>query len=83
MSFFFGKLLYDLTLDQQCRCFKDQGEGAADLLEALGHSQELEVVEFNSCSKIPAAAWKQLRGAKWSRLKKANFNECLARERNG
>ena len=71
------------TLDQHCRCFKDQGEGAADLLEALGHSQELQVVEFHGCRQIPEAAWQQLRGAKWPRLKKANFYECLARERNG
>ena len=83
VSLFFRKVLYDLTLDQHCRCFQDQGEGAADLLESLGRSQELEVVEFFGCSKIPAAAWKQLRGAKWSRLKKTNFAACLARERNG
>ena len=83
MSFFFGKLLYDLTLDQHSRCFYYQGEGAADVLGALGRSQELEDVNFAGCSKIPAAAWQQLHGAKWPRLKKANFYECLARERNG
>ena len=83
MSAFFGKLLYDLTLDQHCRSFKDQGEGAADLLGALGHAQELEDVQFVGCRQIPTAAWQQLRGAKWPRLKKANFIECLARERNG
>ena len=83
VSLFFGKLLYDLTLDHQCRCFLYQGEGAADLLEALGRSQELEAVEFNFCSKIPAAAWQQLRGAKWLKLKKVDFTTSLARERNG
>ena len=82
MSAFFGKLLYDLTLDQHCRCFEDQGEGAADLLEALGRWQDLEDMDFRRCSKIPAAAWQQLRGAKWPRLRKANFGGCLARERN-
>ena len=83
MSAFFGKLLYDLTLDQHCRCFKDQGEGAADLLEALGRCQDLEVVAFLGCRQIPAAAWQQLRDAKWPRLKKVDFAECLAREKNG
>ena len=83
MSAFFGKLLYDLTLDQHCRCFHDQGEGAADLLAALGRCQDLEDMDFRRCHQIPAAAWQQLRGAKWPRLKKANFNECLAREKNG
>ena len=78
---FFGKLLYDLTLDQHCRCFTNQGEGAADLLEALGRCQELEDVNFAGCYGIPAAAWQQLRGVKWPRLKKANFGACLARER--
>ena len=81
MSFFFRKALCYLTLDQQCRCFYDQGEGAADLLEALGHSQELEAVDFHGCRQIPEAAWQQLRGAKWPRLKKASFAWCLARER--
>ena len=83
MSAFFGKLLYDLTLDQHCRCFEDQGEGAADLLGALGRCQDLEDMDFRTCRQIPAAAWQQLHGAKWPRLKKANFNKCLARERNG
>ena len=83
MPAFFGKALHDLTLDQHSRCFGDQGEGAANLLGALGHWQELEDVNFEGCSKIPAAAWQQLRGAKWPRLKKANFYMCLTRERNG
>ena len=64
-------------------CFFKSGEGAADLLGALGHSQELEVVEFFGCSEIPAAAWQQLRGAKWPRLKKANFNECFTKSGEG
>ena len=56
---------------------------AVELMTGLSFSHELEVVEFLGCSKIPAAAWQQLRGAKWPRLKKTNFNACLARERNG
>ena len=83
MSAFFRKALYHLTLDQHCRCFEDQGEGATDLLGALGRSQELEAVDFYGCRQIPAAAWQQLRGAKWLKLKKVDFNTCLARERNG
>ena len=65
---FFWKALYDLTLDQHCRCFKDQGEGAADLLEALGHSQELEAVDFESCGQIPAAAWHCVPSGAWPKL---------------
>ena len=38
-------------------------------------------MDFYGCRQIPAAAWQQLRGAKWPRLKKANFAACLARER--
>ena len=65
---FFGKLLYDLTLDQHCRCFYDQGEGAADLLGALGHAQELEDVEFRYCRQIPAAAWHCVPSGAWPKL---------------
>ena len=32
---------------------------------------------------IPALAWQQLRGAKWPKLKNANFCGCLARQRHG
>ena len=78
---FFGK--YDLTMDKHCRRFCFQGEGAADLLEVLGHSQELKVVNFYECSRIPAVAWQKLRGAKWPQLKKVDFEGCLARKRNG
>ena len=69
MSAFFGKLLYDLTLDQHCRCFTNQGEGAADLLETLGHSQELEVAQFDWCQKIPAAAWHCVPSGAWPKLR--------------
>ena len=71
VSLFFGKLLYDLTLDQHCRCFPDK-KGAADLLEALGHSQELEDVKI-SCGgfeeKIPAAAWHCVPSGAWPKLR--------------
>ena len=33
---------------------------------------------FFSCYQIPAAAWQQLRGAKWPELKKAYFDSYLA-----
>ena len=71
-------VLYDLTLDKHCRCFKSQGEGAADLLQVLGHSHELEEASFSSCHQIPAVAWQKLRGAKWPKLKKAYFDSYLA-----
>ena len=64
-------------------CRLDSDKDAVELMTGLSLSHELQVVEFRGCSKIPAAAWQQLRGAKWPRLKKANFYECLARERNG
>ena len=66
---FFGKLLYGLTLDQHCRCFSVQGEGAADLLGALGRSQELEAVEFDWCHQIPAAAWHCVPSGAWPKLR--------------
>ena len=72
-------------LTKHCRCFnKDtQGaDGAADLLEALSQSTQLEELNFAVCSQIPELAWQKLRGAKWLNLKKANFAGCLA-ERNG
>ena len=67
-----------------CRCFstKTKGaDGAADLLEALSHSTQLEELVFRECSQIPAAAWQKVRCAKWLNLKKADFEQCLA-ERN-
>ena len=60
-----------------CGCFTSQGEGAADLLEVLGHAQELKVVNFYECSQIPAVAWQKLRGAKWPQLKKVDFQGCF------
>ena len=72
-------------LTKHSRCFdKDtQGaDGAADLLEALSQSTQLEELIFRDCFQISAAAWQKLRGAKWLNLKKANFFQCLA-ERNG
>ena len=46
-------------------------------------SQELEEVNLEFCDQIPASVWQQLRGAKWPKLKKANFAWYLARERTG
>ena len=31
------------------------------------------------CYKVPAEAWRQLRDARWEKLKKANFYQCLGR----
>ena len=74
-----------LILTRHCRCFDTDtkgADGAADLLEALSQSTQLEELNFNECSQIPAAAWQKVRSAKWLNLKKADFNRCLA-ERNG
>ena len=64
-------------------CGLDSDKDAVELMTRLSFSHELEVVAFPGCRQIPAAAWQQLRDAKWPRLKKANFNEFLAREKNG
>ena len=75
----------DWFLIKHCRCFDIDtkgADGAADLLQALSQSTQLEELVFAGCSQIPAAAWQKVRDAKWLNLKKANFSECLA-ERNG
>ena len=74
-----------LFLTKHCRCFnKDTkgADGAPDLLQALSQSTQLENLDFNGCSQIPAGAWQKIRSAKWLHLKTANFRLCLA-ERNG
>ena len=77
-----------LFLRKHCRCFNEEtqgAEGAADLLEALSQSTQLEELNFFHFfpgNQIPAAAWQKVRGAKWLNLKKADFRGCLA-ERNG
>ena len=74
-----------LILTKHFRCFnKDTqwADGAADLLEALSQSTQLEELIFGFCYQIPAGAWQKVRSAKWLNLKKANFYQCLA-ERNG
>ena len=63
------------------RCFNKDAkgaDGAADLLEALSQSTQLENLDLSYCNQIPAAAWQKVRSAKWLNLKKANFNWCLA-----
>ena len=70
-----------LFLTKHCRCFDTDtkgAEGAADLLEALSQSTQLEELDFTFCSQIPAAAWHKVRNAKWLNLKKAEFHRCLA-----
>ena len=72
-------------LTKHCRCFSrftKGAEGAADLLEALSQSTQLEELDFDICSQIPTGAWQKVRSAKWLHLKTANFRRCLA-ERNG
>ena len=43
----------------------------------------LDLWDVSFRDDIPALAWQQLRGAKWPKLKNANFCGCLARQRNG
>ena len=70
---------------KHCRCFiknTEGADGAADLLEALSQSTQLENLDLSYCNQIPTGAWQKVRNAKWFNLKKANFAQCLA-ERNG
>ena len=57
----------------------DSHQDAVELMAVLSLSHHLEEVNCRYCHKIPAAAWQQLRGAKWPNLKKADFSECLAK----
>ena len=81
-----SQCLFDRSLlPKHCRCFSRgmQGaDGAADLLEALSQSTQLENLDLSICNQILAVSWQKLRGAKWLNLKKANFHGCLT-ERNG
>eukprot|EP00438_Fugacium_kawagutii_P023784 Skav219336 [mRNA] locus=scaffold4190:4114:19716:- [translate_table: standard] len=52
-------------------CFARQGDGAEDLLQALGSCSTLEELNFDDCPEIPGAAWAQLRGAEWPQMRKA------------
>ena len=61
------------------RCFfRDTrgADGAADLLQVLGHSP-LEKLNFRLCFQIPSTAWQKLRGASWTNLREADFYACL------
>ncbi|CAE7221218.1 unnamed protein product, partial [Symbiodinium necroappetens] len=61
-------------------CFgeKSKGaEGAAGLLTALARCPELKDLSMVHCSQIPAAAWQQLEGARWSKLTTVNFDGRL------
>ena len=79
VSIFFDRLI----LTKHFRCFATQGaDGAADVLQALSQSTQLEELIFRLCCHIPTAAWQKVRSAKWLNLKKADLSECLAR-RNG
>ena len=64
-----------LFLTKHCRCFGTHtkgADGAADLLEALSQSTQLEELIFAGCSQIPAAAWQQLPDGAWPKLRRAH-----------
>ena len=53
------------------RCFdKDSKglDGAADLLEVLGHSPNLETLMLDRCAEIPLAAWQRVPSGAWPKL---------------
>ena len=59
-------------LAKHCRCFDTdtQGaDGAADLLQVLSHSKQLEKLIFDDCSQIPAAAWQKVPDGAWPKLR--------------
>ena len=59
--------------------FLDSPQEAVELMAVLSLSHHLEEVNFRCHLDFPAAAWQQLRGAKWPNLKKADFSQCLAK----
>ena len=64
-----------LFLTNHCRCFDTDtkgADGAADLLEALSQSTQLEELDFTCCSQIPAGAWHQLPDGAWPKLREAH-----------
>ena len=73
------------TLNHLIRLFSvDFGDEAApgEVMKRLRYCNMMSL-NLPGCSHLPAAAWKQLHGAKWLKLKKVDFTACLARERNG
>ena len=55
----------------QDRCFGENSQGldgAADLLEVLAQSLCVEMLAFNRCSHIPAAAWQRVPSGAWPKL---------------
>ena len=63
-------------LTKLCRCFYNYtkgADGAADLLEALSQSTQLEELNFAFCYEIPAAAWQKVPDGAWPKLRFANI----------
>ena len=68
------------TLNHLIRLFSvDFGDEAApgEVMKRLRYCNMLSL-NLPGCSHLPAAAWKQLHGAKWLKLKKVDFTACLA-----
>ena len=73
-----------LFLTKHCRCFNNHtkgADGAADVLQALSQSTQLEELIFPVCNQIPTGAWQKVRSAKWLKLKKADFSGCLVEKK--
>jgi len=58
-------------------------EGAAALLKVLACCPELQVLDMDECSQIPATAWRQLEGAKWKKLTDMRLQRCFRRDAQG
>ena len=61
-------------LTKHSRCFDTDtkgADGAADLLEALSHSTQLEHLDLLDCNQIPDRAWEQIPDGTWPKLKRA------------
>ena len=68
------------TLNHLIRLFSvDFGDEAApgEVMKRLRYCNMMSL-NLPGCSHLPAAAWKQLHGAKWLKLKKVDFTACLA-----
>jgi len=60
-------------------CFGENtngADGAATLLQALSHADDLEELKLEDCPRIPKSAWKALPPHVWPRLKNRPYQLC-------
>ncbi|CAE7261595.1 unnamed protein product [Symbiodinium natans] len=67
-------------------CFQTDSQGAAGaafLLAALARCSELQELNMDKCTHVPAEAWRQLEAARWEKLTKADFEGCFQTDSQG